>query len=268
MKNLSNSALKDLAIPLPPLDEQRRIVAVLDEAFAGLAVMRANAEANLANARALFDSHLNAIFSQKGEGWVEKRVGEVSSHCLGKMLDKNKNKGNPQPYLRNINVRWFEFDLNDVLEMKIEPSEEARYSAIKGDLLICEGGYPGRAAIWESDEPIFFQKAIHRVRFKNPGMAKWLLYFLYLSDRSGTLRENFTGSGIQHFTGQALAKFVIPIPPEQHLDELLKRFDQIFATVSDLESLYRQKLATIDELKQSLLQKAFAGELTSDHLAA
>src|SRR5437016_1288102 len=101
-------------------------------------------------------------------GWQRKRVREIAQHSLGKMLDRAKNKGQPQPYLRNINVRWLEFDLSDLLEMRFLPEETAKYTAIRGDLLICEGGYPGRGAIWDHDYPIHFQKALHRVRFNQP----------------------------------------------------------------------------------------------------
>jgi type I restriction enzyme S subunit len=86
-------------------------------------------------------------------GWERKKVSEIAHHSLGKMLDKAKNKGEPRPYLRNLNVRWFEFDLSDLLEMRFLPEEAAKYTAVKGDLLICEGGYPGRAAIWDQASP-------------------------------------------------------------------------------------------------------------------
>ena len=92
------------------------------------------------------------------------------------MLDKAKNKGEPRPYLRNLNVRWFDFDLSDVLEMRFLPEEADKYMAIKGDVLVCEGGYPGRAAIWNKDEPIYFQKELHRVRFHELERNKWFLY--------------------------------------------------------------------------------------------
>lgn len=111
-------------------------------------------------------------------GWTTKKVSEIAQHSLGKMLDKSKNKGEPKPYLRNINVRRFAFDLSDVLKMRFLPDEAAKYTAVRGDLMICEGGYPGRAAIWDRDEPIYFQKAIHRVRFHQPEHTKWFLYFL------------------------------------------------------------------------------------------
>jgi len=170
IKRIILQTIKASKIPLPPLPEQERIVAILDEAFAGLATATTNAEKNLKNATELFDNYLNSIFRKQGDEWVDRAVADVANHCLGKMLDRNKNRGEPKPYLRNLNVRWFDFDLSDVLEMRFEKEEVDRYSAVKGDLLICEGGYPGRAAIWERDEPIFFQKAIHRVRFH----AHWL----------------------------------------------------------------------------------------------
>lgn len=112
------------------------------------------------------------------KGWEIRRVSEIARHSLGKMLDKSKNKGEPKPYLRNLNVRWGEFDLSDVLEMRFRPDEAAKYTAVKGDVLVCEGGYPGRAAIWDHDEPIYFQKALHRVRFHESERNKWFLYYL------------------------------------------------------------------------------------------
>jgi len=173
MIHVTKGAMEDRSLYLPPLLEQKQIVSIVDQAFEGIDRAIANTKKNLTNARELFESYLNAIFTQKGDGWVEKTVGEVADHSLGKMLDKRKNTGVLKPYLRNLNVRWFEFDLSDLLEMPFEESERKKCTAIKGDVLICEGGYPGRAAIWQKDEPIYFQKAIHRVRFKNAAHSKW-----------------------------------------------------------------------------------------------
>ena len=177
------------------------------------------------------------------------------------MLDKAKNKGEPQPYLRNINVRWFEFDLSDLLEMPFLPTEAEKYTAVQGDVLICEGGYPGRAAIWNEDYPIYFQKALHRVRFHEPEHNKWFVYFLYVQDKAGKLKKHFNGAGIQHFTGEGLARFEIPLPPLPELRRAVEKFDALATETQRLESLYRQKLAALDELKQSLLHQAFSGAL-------
>jgi type I restriction enzyme S subunit len=259
--SLVKTDLLEIKIPVPPLPEQERIVGILDQAFDSIAKAKATAEANLQNARALFQSHLQSVFSQKGEGWVEKKVSEIAKHSLGKMLDKAKNKGEPKPYLRNLNVRWFNFDLSDLLEMKFLPEEESKYTAVKGDVLICEGGYPGRAAIWEQENSIHFQKALHRVRFHEIEHNKWFVYYLYAQDQSGELKKHFNGAGIQHFTGEGLARFEVPLPPLPELRLAVEKFDALAAETQRLESLYQNKLNALDELKKSLLHQAFTGNL-------
>ena len=243
------------------LPEQKRIVGILDETFAGITTAKANAEKNLQNARAIFESHLQSVFTQRGEGWVVKKVGEVAKHSLGKMLDKAKNRGELQPYLRNLNVRWFTFDLSDLLQMPFLPAEASKYTAVKGDVLMCEGGYPGRAAIWTENFPIYFQKALHRVRFHEPEHNKWFLYYLYSQDKSGDLKKYFSGTGIQHFTGEVLARFEIPLPPLPELRRAVASFDRLSAETKRLESIYQQKLAALNALKKSLLDQAFTGQL-------
>jgi len=258
---VSRANLGKIAVPVPPLPEQQRIVGILDDAFDSIATATATAEQNLQNARALFESHLQSVFTQRGEGWVVKKVSEVAKHSLGKMLDKAKNKGELQPYLRNINVRWFNFDLSDLLQMPFWPSESDKYTAVKGDVLICEGGYPGRAAIWNENYPVYFQKALHRVRFHEPEHNKWFLYYLYVQDMSGELKQHFSGTGIQHFTSEVLARFEIPLPPLQELRKAVAKFDELAEETQRLESLYQRKLAALDELKKSLLHQAFSGAL-------
>jgi type I restriction enzyme S subunit len=253
--------VKSLQVPLPPLPEQQRIVRILDKAFDVIATAKANAEKNLQNARALFESHLQAVFSHRGPGWVDERIGDLSEHSLGKMLDKAKNRGNLLPYLRNINVRWFTFDLSNLLQMRFLPAEAARYTALQGDVLICEGGYPGRAAIWDEAAPIYFQKALHRVRFHQSEHNKWFVYYLYCQDKSGALRRHFSGTGIQHFTGEVLDRFEIPIPPLPELRRKVAKIEELSAETERLESIYQQKLGALDALKKSLLHWAFNGQL-------
>lgn len=191
-------------------------------------------------------------------GWEVRTIGEVADHCLGKMLDKNKNRGTPKPYLRNLNVRWFSFDLSDVLEMKFEDNEADRYSLRRGDVAVCEGGYPGRAAIWEDDEPIFIQKAIHRVRFHEPERARWFIYYLWYCDAAGTLKDYFSGSGIQHFTGQALAKFRLPIPPLEEQQRIVAILDEAFAGLDRARANADANLQNARELFESALGAGLA----------
>ena len=145
--------------------------------------------------------------------------------------------------------------------MRFLPDESAKYTAVKGDVLICEGGYPGRAAIWNENYPIHFQKALHRVRFHDPEYGKWFVYYLYGQDKSGELKDHFSGTGIQHLTGEALAQFELPMPPLPELRRTVAKIEAVSTETDRLASIYQQKLAALDELKKSLLHQAFTGQL-------
>ena len=191
------------------------------------------------------------------KGWPKKKVSEIARYSLGKMLDKAKNKGEPRPYLRNLNVRWFVFDLSDLLEMRFLPEEGDKYTVKKGDLVICEGGYPGRAAIWDQDEPVYFQKALHRVRFREPEHAKWCLYYLHAQDLEGTLKKHFNGAGIQHFTGEALARFEIPLPPLPEQQRIIGILDEAFDGIATAKANAEKNLQNARALFESHLQSVF-----------
>ena len=191
-------------------------------------------------------------------GWRYKKVSEIAQHSLGKMLDKQKNKGELRPYLRNLNVRWFDFELSDVLEMRFLPEEASRYTAVRGDVLICEGGYPGRAAIWDQDEPIYFQKALHRVRFHEPDRAKWFLYYLLSKDLDGTLKNHFNGAGIQHFTGEVLAKFQVPLPPLSEQQRIVVVLDEAFAGIATAKASAEKNLQNARAIFEARLQSVFS----------
>lgn len=255
--------LKEHGVSYPAYAEQCRIVAILDEAFEGIATARAIAEKNLLNAGELLMRYLQSTFSSASDGWPIESVGSIAECSLGKMLDKTKNKGALRPYLRNLNVRWFGFDLTDVREMRFTADERERYSVRRGDVVVCEGGYPGRAAIWLDDEPIFIQKALHRVRFSDQILGKWFLFYLYSLEASGTLRKFFTGTGIQHFTGAALARLEMPVPPSDVTATLVAQFEAMTEAVAALKELYQSKLAALDELKKSVLSQAFSGALST-----
>lgn len=202
---------------------------------------------------------LGQVFTHDATEWRHRRVAEIATHSLGKMLDKAKNRGTEKPYLRNLNVRWFEFDLTDLLMMKFLPEEEEKYTAVSGDVLVCEGGYPGRAAMWTEPYPIHFQKALHRVRFHDPMHSKWFIYYIFYCDQIGALRRHFTGAGIQHFTGEALAKFEIPLPPQEKMAEQIKVFDELVGALERMSIANRQKARAVDELRVSVLREAFRG---------
>ena len=134
------------------------------------------------------------------EGWEWVRLDYVANTRLGKMLDAAKNTGALRPYLRNTNVQWFEFNLDDVKELRLEDYELDEFRVENGDLLICEGGEPGRCAIWSGELPeVYFQKALHRVRPYSGILPRYLQISLRVDAQSGSLERYFTGATIKHF---------------------------------------------------------------------
>ena len=161
---------------------------------------------------------------------ARRKLGDIADSCLGKMLDKEKNKGAFHPYLANYNVRWGEFDLTNVQEMKFEDHEHERYGLEYGDLVICEGGEPGRCAVWRDNVPdMKIQKALHRLRVKSGFSYDFLYYRILLANRTSELQKYFIGSTIKHLTGVSLkqVEFDFPCHEEQvSIGTVLRSLDQ------------------------------------------
>lgn len=170
------------------------------------------------------------------------------------MLDAKKNKGRPLPYLRNPNVRWFDVDTSDLREMPFEDHELDRYGLRAGDVLVCEGGEAGRAAIWDGRlAQVKFQKAIHRVRTGPELHNRYLVYRLMADYQSGKLADYYTGATIKHLTGQDLARYELPLPP---LDEQ-RRIAEVLDRAEALRAKRRAALAQLDTLTQSIFLDLF-----------
>ena len=195
--------------------------------------------------------------------WPVTPLGEIAEVKLGKMLDKSKHlAGRKLPYLRNINVRWGSVDTSDLLEMNFKDDELDRFGLKKGDVLVCEGGEPGRAAVWNNSIPnMKYQKAIHRIRFKQPYEHRLLIYLLELLAKTGRLERRFTGSTIKHFTREAIVQLPIPVPPldeqQRIVAEIEKQFTRLDAGVA---SLKRVQIA-LKCYRASVLKAACEGRL-------
>ena len=213
-----------------------------------------NDESHLTHPENDFSSKLPFVIPST---WLCVTVEQIGNARLGKMLDKAKNKGTQRRYLRNVNVRWFDFDLSDLYEMPFEDRELNEFSLHPGDVLICEGGEPGRAAVWDGrDTKIYFQKALHRVRFPEHVNSSFFVLCIKESADSGRLASYFTGVGIKHFTGKGLASFTFPLPPPAEQRRIVAKFDELMALCDQLETSIAESESHSRRLLESVLQEA------------
>ena len=186
--------------------------------------------------------------------WEKVRLGDVTDSCLGKMLNQEKNKGDYQPYLANVNVRWGSFDLENLPQMRFENDEQERYGLKYGDLIICEGGEPGRCAIWKDAIPnMKIQKALHRVRVHDCLDYRYLFYWFLWAGKKGALEQYFTGATIKHMPGQKLKSVIIDKPPI----ETQRRIADILSAYDDLIENNRKQIKLLEEAAQRLYKEWF-----------
>ncbi len=186
--------------------------------------------------------------------WERKRLVDVADFTLGKMLDQKKNKGEPLPYLANVNVRWGSFDLDDLRQMRFEPHEAERFGLKCGDIVMCEGGEPGRCAIWKDSQPqMMIQKALHRIR-PHDGLDNRFLFYTFLhKGRTGGFSPLFTGSTIKHLPREKLAKVEVDIPPLP----TQKRIASILSAYDDLIENNRRRIQLLEQSARLLYKEWF-----------
>ncbi|RTR34755.1 restriction endonuclease subunit S [Shewanella atlantica] len=191
------------------------------------------------------------------QGWEWVRFGSIAITRLGKMLDKAKNSGKPLPYLRNTNVQWHKFVLDDVKLMKFEDSELEEFRVQVGDLLICEGGEPGRCAIWSNpDMEVYFQKAIHRARPLGGVMSNYLQLCLTVDAGIGVLDEYFTGATIKHFVGAKLNSYIHSLPPLEEQNRIVAKADELMALCDQLKARLSDAQTTQLHLTDAIVEQA------------
>ena len=182
------------------------------------------------------------------------KLADVTESCSGKMLDQKKNKGSYKPYLANVNVRWGFFDLDNLQEMRFEDDEDEKYGIKYGDLIICEGGEPGRCAIWKEQIPnMKIQKALHRVRVHDIMDFRFVYYWFLLAGKQGALKQYYTGATIMHMPGQKLKEVLIDKPPlivQQRIGAYLETFDNL------IENNQKQ-IKLLEEAAQRLYKEWF-----------
>jgi type I restriction enzyme S subunit len=186
--------------------------------------------------------------------WTTKPLAEVAEFRLGKMLDDKKNKGEPLPYLANLNVRWGEYDLENLREMRFAHNEMDRYGLKYGDIVMCEGGEPGRCAIWKEPVPgMMIQKALHRIRPHDCLDHRFLFYSFLHKGRTGSFAPLFTGATIKHLPREKLAMVEIAFP---RLD-VQRRIADILSGYDDLLENNRRRMALLEESARLLYREWF-----------
>jgi len=262
--------ITEFPVVLPPLLEQQRIVGILDEAFEGIATAKANAEKNLQNARALFESHLNEVFSQRGEGWVETTLHKVLTvqPRNGWSPPASNHADSGTPVLTLSSVTGFQFRPEKVKFTSAKTDAGRHYWVSNGDFLITRSNTPelvGHVAIASGIEtPTIYPDLIMRMT-PDPELA--LTAFLYYQLRTARLRSVITDRAhganptMKKIDKEAVKTLPVLIPSRSVQKQVVARLDSLSLETQRLESIYQRKLAALDELKKSLLDRAFRGEL-------
>ncbi len=256
--------VKSLEIPVPPLTEQRRIVAILDEAFAGIAAAKEKAEQNLKNAKEVFESYLEGIFAAPRADWETKKIGDICK-SIGYGTSSKSQKEGKVPVLRMGNIQDGKLDWSDLVYSD-NVGEIEKYALREGDVLFNRTNsaeHVGKTAIFRGERESIFAGYLIRINVKRSIVDPEFLT-IYLN--SGKIREYgysvMTSSVNQaNISGSKLKEYPFLMPPLHEQRQIVSDLHNISAETSSLESSYQQKLANLEELKKSVLQQAFSGAL-------
>lgn len=193
--------------------------------------------------------------------WEYKKLGEVAISDLGKTLNKSKDTGTLYPYLCAINVLWDNIDLSTLKETRFEEDELERYTVKFGDLLVCEGGDTGRAAIWDKHETMLYQNALHRIRLNNEINSRFLLYHLWQLKLNGEIDAKYSkGVTIKHLVKSSLMSIPIPLPPKSTQEAIVAELDKL----NEMIRLKKQQLEDYDQLAQSIFYEMFGDPVENE----
>jgi type I restriction enzyme S subunit len=264
IKNVASvKVLKEIQIYLPPLPEQKRIVSILDEAFEGIDRAIANTEKNLANSRELFESYLNAIFTQKGDGWEQKKLEDICS-ITSKLVDPRQPDFLDLPHVGAGNMISMTGELIEVKTAREEELKSGKFLFDETMVLYSKI----RPYLMKSCRPEFSglcSADVYPLLPNNGQLNRDFLFHLLMS-------RNFTNyaiagserAGMPKVNRDHLFRYSTWIPSLSEQINIAQKIDEIASESQRLETIYKQKIAALNELKQCILQKAFTGELTAD----
>ena len=268
-KRVPKEFIEQYSIPVPPLPEQQRIVAILDEAFAGIASAVESAEKNLANAREVYQSRLNSIFSRPDDDWIGTTLGAICSFENG---DRGKNYPGRKAFvpvgIPFINAGHLTESGIDVESMNYisRPSFAALNSGKVrfGDVLFCLRGSLGKFAVVEDIQEGSIASSLVIVRPGETLSYEFLLLYFGSDSTTKMIDEFSNGTAQPNLSVQSLKKFRIGVPSVEKQSLIASAMNDLRVSTNRLQDIYRQQLDDLAELKQSILQKAFIGELTAE----
>jgi type I restriction enzyme S subunit len=258
--------LANYRIPLPPLPEQKRITAKVQELMKDVDRAHAACEAQLEAAKALPQAYLRQVFeSEEAKTWERRKLGEVFDVQQGVAMSPYRREGvSPRPFLRTLNVLWGRVDLSTLDKMDFTDEEVSKLSLKLDDLLVCEGGEVGRTAIWRGElDTCLYQNHIHRLRKINDTVVpEFYVYWMQVAFqvfRSYSGEESTTT--IPNLSGNRLKSFLVPLPPPEKQKRIAGELQGKMQDAEKLTASIEKQLEAIKALPQAILQKAFRGEL-------
>jgi type I restriction enzyme, S subunit len=271
-RGLNMELIRQIEIPIAPVAEQQRIVGILDKSFEAIATAKANAEKNLQNARALFESHLEGVFRRRGDGWEEVELEDIASVKGGKRVPKGYRllvDPTDFPYLRVADFTDFgSIDMDDLHYVSAEVHRKIKnYVIFSTDMYLSIAGTIGKTGIIPEElNGAHLTENACRLVFR-PGVSKRFVYYFTLTSDFIEQAGFRTRTAAQpKLALSRLSTIRLGMPSLATQESLVERFDALRARTQHLESIYQQKLATLDGLRQSLLHQAFTGQLTQQSL--
>ena len=269
---LTQSSMDTIPVPIPPLSEQKRIVERIESLFAKLDEAKEKAQAVVDGFEDRKAAILHKAFAgelteewRKTNGvgfdtWKDYSIGDLFSHTTGKALKKSDTNGTLRKYITTSNLYWGRFDFSEIREMYFADNELEKCTARKGDLLICNGGDVGRAAIWDYDYDICMQNHISRLRKKGNNVdILFFYYYFMLSKLKGLV--NGKGIGIASLSAKDLLAMQVKMPIIEEQIEISKKLEKLLNKEQKVKETAEQAIDQIDSMKKSTLTRAFRGEL-------
>lgn len=264
---LNQEKMRSIMLPIPPLPEQQRIVSLLGETFAGLAQVHANAERNLVNAREVFEAALQNVFENKDGNWEEKTLQEVvDENCTLSygIVQPGEEYPNGLPVIRPTDLTKKVITLDGLKRIDPRLADSYKRTTLTGDeLLLCVRGSTGTVSVTSEElKGANVTRGIVPIRFNSEFINQELGYYLLISGYvQKQIKEKTYGAALMQINIGDLREILTPFPPLEEQRAIVERLDALAAETSRLEAVYQSKLEAVEELKKSVLGKAFEGNL-------